>query len=525
MDRKKWIALSFALLLCVSSIVIFCNSPCHDHHSPQEPIAIRRDVRPIQTKEVATPSVSRASQSRTAISPEDVSAAVAAVCGHEAATANRYEARNAALCSLSRCRDLNADNVQALMDYLRTTGGALRVEREAALKNDVLNLLRNQSTLPDGLVDLLMEMFACNEQPSVVRDYALQHLGALQKDDFDAQRRWSCRDLFVAAAKDIREPFAGTALYSLAATEQMSKAQETKLRRLTVAACGTESNPLARMSALQLAGERGYREVLPIVRKQLDGARRDAVTDTWDLAWNGQYQLVAVATNGVFAESYSYDALGRRVSTTNAEGTERHVYDESWQVIADVDESGSVVRAYEWGEGTDQLLAVRIGSRTYTALTDIQGTVWGYADAGGSVVARWTYDAWGNVLLEEIAEGAEGLRAVRYRFQGRERSAATGLANFRMRWYDPATGRWLSKDPIGLGGGLNLYAFCGGDAINLVDPIGWAHIVTRPLDARRNKVQQALNDLLSHLNLPGNIDPRHAAFGAETRDNRSRAVA
>ena len=37
--------------------------------------------------------------------------------------------------------------------------------------------------------------------------------------------------------------------------------------------------------------------------------------DTWDLAWNGQYQLVSVSTNGAFAESYSYDALGRRVTT------------------------------------------------------------------------------------------------------------------------------------------------------------------------------------------------------------------
>ena len=35
--------------------------------------------------------------------------------------------------------------------------------------------------------------------------------------------------------------------------------------------------------------------------------------------------------------------------------------------------------------------------------------------------------------------------------------------NFRMRWYDAETGRWLSKDLIGLSGGLNLYAFCGGD--------------------------------------------------------------
>ena len=64
------------------------------------------------------------------------------------------------------------------------------------------------------------------------------------------------------------------------------------------------------------------------------------------------------------------------------------------------------------------------------------------------------------------------LAGLRYRFQGREWSAATGLVHFRMRWYDPETGRWLSKDPIGLSGGLNLYAFCGNDPINEVDPWG-----------------------------------------------------
>ena len=194
--------------------------------------------------------------------------------------------------------------------------------------------------------------------------------------------------------------------------------------------------------------------------------------DTWDLTWNGQYQLVSVSTNGTFAESYSYDALGRRVTTRNAEGTERHVYDDSWQVIADLDEDGNVLRSYVWGEGIDRILAVKIGSKTYTALTDVQGTVWGYADEQGDVVARWTYDAWGNVLSEEVDVSAAELRAVRYRFQGRERSAATGLTNFRMRWYDAETGRWLSKDPIGLSGGLNLYESFGNKPNVLTDPFG-----------------------------------------------------
>ena len=157
----------------------------------------------------------------------------------------------------------------------------------------------------------------------------------------------------------------------------------------------------------------------------------------------------------------------------------RHVYDESWQVIADVAEDGKVLRSYVWGEGVDRLLAVKVCGRTFTALTDVQGTVWGYADERGEVVARWTYDAWGNVLSEAVAASASELRAIRYRFQGREFSAATGLTNFRMRWYDPVTGRWLSKDPIGLSGGLNLYVFCLNNAMNPSDPFG--EIVPLPI--------------------------------------------
>ena len=195
---------------------------------------------------------------------------------------------------------------------------------------------------------------------------------------------------------------------------------------------------------------------------------------TRDLTWNSQYQLVSVATNGVFAESYTYDALSRRVSTTTLEGTTRHVYDDNWQVIADIDEQGNVIASYTWGEGIDKLLAVTVSGATYYALTDIQGTVWGYVDSQNNIVARWQYDAWGNVLSGEMGPSAAVLATLRYRFQGREWSAATGLINFRMRWYDAETGRWLSKDPIGLHGGLNQYLFCYGDSINFIDDDGLA---------------------------------------------------
>ena len=78
------------------------------------------------------------------------------------------------------------------------------------------------------------------------------------------------------------------------------------------------------------------------------------------------------------------------------------------------------------------------------------------------------------VLCEIIVRRAESYVRFGYDGDGLMTSAegAAGLVNFRMRWYDPVTGRWLSKDPIGLSGGLNLYAFCEGNPILRIDPQG-----------------------------------------------------
>jgi len=49
---------------------------------------------------------------------------------------------------------------------------------------------------------------------------------------------------------------------------------------------------------------------------------------------------------------------------------------------------------------------------------------------------------------------------------------AAGFYNFRARWYDPVTGRWLSPDPIGISGGLNLYEAFANNPVNSRDPFG-----------------------------------------------------
>ena len=102
-------------------------------------------------------------------------------------------------------------------------------------------------------------------------------------------------------------------------------------------------------------------------------------------------------------------------------------------------------------------------------------------DESGQVVAQFTYDAWGNVLSSSYFLPITSYFpsfSLRYLFQGREYSFATGLYNFRARWYEPRLGRWLSNDPIGISGGLNLYAFCGNDPVNQTDPFGLSYTDT-----------------------------------------------
>ena len=55
-----------------------------------------------------------------------------------------------------RSRSLTKDDATALMDYLASTNDQLRAERVAALKNDVMNLLRNQEPPVEGLGETAM---------------------------------------------------------------------------------------------------------------------------------------------------------------------------------------------------------------------------------------------------------------------------------------------------------------------------------------------------------------------------------
>ena len=216
--------------------------------------------------------------------------AVAIVCGMDEATADRYEARNDALRSIARRRDLAKGDVDALLAYLRATDDAMRIERVAALKHDVMNLLRSQEPPPKGLAETLMGIFEGGKHPPVVIDYCIQHLGAMVNELDESMRTGvrgapalpdgGVRGVLVKAAREKTKPYAGTALYSLAEDKRATAAQEGELKRLTLALCKPGVNNVARIAAIQLAGERGFADALPILRETLSAPSRDAVLDT-----------------------------------------------------------------------------------------------------------------------------------------------------------------------------------------------------------------------------------------------------
>jgi RHS repeat-associated protein len=196
------------------------------------------------------------------------------------------------------------------------------------------------------------------------------------------------------------------------------------------------------------------------------------------LSWNSQYQLTEVTTNGAAVERNGFDALGRRIWNWDGSSTNYMVYD-GVHVLAEVDSTGGLRRAYTHGPGIDNWLAMTVytgaTAKTYFYLTDHQGTVHAVADETGSIVESYRFDSWGRVLGvyngsgTPLAESAIGNKIL---WQGREYSWKTGLYFFRARFYDPIVGRWMSKDPAGIAGGLDQYVFCGDNPVNSRDPCG-----------------------------------------------------
>ena len=90
-------------------------------------------------------------------------------------------------------------------------------------------------------------------------------------------------------------------------------------------------------------------------------------------------------------------------------------------------------------------------------------------DSGsGANVAHYEYGPFGEVTAStgDLAVGNP------FRFSTKYWDDETGLGYWGYRYYDPITGRWLSRDPIGERGGENIYGFIQNDPVDVIDNLG-----------------------------------------------------
>jgi RHS repeat-associated protein len=110
--------------------------------------------------------------------------------------------------------------------------------------------------------------------------------------------------------------------------------------------------------------------------------------------------------------------------------------------------------------------------RVYYFHNDHLGTPQAMSDAAGRKVWEAEYEPFGKAAVNQDHDGDGQIVINNLRFPGQYFDAETGLHYNYHRDFDPATGRYLQPDPIGLDGGLNLYSYVSNNPISLSDPTG-----------------------------------------------------
>jgi RHS repeat-associated protein len=226
---------------------------------------------------------------------------------------------------------------------------------------------------------------------------------------------------------------------------------------------GTSSGPLLGAHVLDASGN--------VVRKCEGGTVTVSPTDCTGntvtaLTYNALNQLSDVTRTGLSAQSYAYDEQGRRIRKSSGAASANYLYSGD-DIVSVYASSMAVPPAGVLTHGPavdDPLIWVQASNSRYYH-QDGLGSVVEFSNGDGTLSATAQYDAWGVRLAALI-----GSLPV-YGYTGREPDE-TGLVYYRARYYDPALGRFTQRDPIGLAGGLNQYAYVGNNPINFTDPTG-----------------------------------------------------
>ena len=166
--------------------------------------------------------------------------------------------------------------------------------------------------------------------------------------------------------------------------------------------------------------------------------------------------------------TYRHNALGQRVAKlVDGVVTEKYLWQDLTTLLAVYNADDTVKQRFEYGLGHTPVSFTQGGQRYYIQ-TDHLGSPRVISSATGTVIKTISYDSYGNVISDSNPDFS-----IPFGFAGGLYDADTKLVRFGYRDYDPETGRWTARDPIGFAGGdTNLYGYVLGDPINFIDSNG-----------------------------------------------------
>ncbi len=166
--------------------------------------------------------------------------------------------------------------------------------------------------------------------------------------------------------------------------------------------------------------------------------------------------------------AYGYDALGNRTSATHNGQTTQYLVDPAGMgnVVGEYTGSGALVAHYTQGLGLTSRIDAT-GSASYYDF-DALGSTAGLTGAAGGYVDTYSYLPFGQL------SSSTGSVANPFQYVGRDgvMSDGSGLDFMRARFYSPTDGRFVTRDPLGLAGGTNIYRYAGNAPVNFIDPSG-----------------------------------------------------
>ncbi|MBI5196253.1 MAG: transglutaminase [Nitrospirae bacterium] len=166
--------------------------------------------------------------------------------------------------------------------------------------------------------------------------------------------------------------------------------------------------------------------------------------------------------------TFYYDGSGKRLKAVRNGIETRYIYDTGGNLLAEADGNNNITKYYIYGAGL--LAMVTPTNQTYCYHFNAVGSTIAMTDSTQAMVNKYSYDPFGNVVNQVEAVQQP------FKFVGQHgvMTEPNGFYYMRARYYDPEVGRFISEDPIGFEGGINLYAYVLNNPVLLIDPLGLA---------------------------------------------------